>query len=264
MKNAVLIFTVVLTVIFCGCSVKTQEHANIETAIKSEVAEMIAEELKAEEEENKTEEPEPEQNNKKKKKKSAAKPVVTETVIYSQTGEHILKTVDKLTYVDDILVVNKTYSIPSSYGKGLTSKTKSAFSKMAGDAKNDGINLRIASGYRSYSTQKYIYNRYYKRDGKIADTYSARPGHSEHQTGMAIDVNSCNDNFGNTPEGMWLAEHCAEYGFIIRYPKGKDEITGYKYEPWHIRYVGKEWALKITESGLCFEEYFGIDSAYKN
>ena len=93
----------------------------------------------------------------------------------------------------------------------------------------DGISLSIVSGYRSYSTQESIYWRYVDRRGmEKADTFSARPGHSEHQTGLAMDLNSLDDNFGDTPEGMWLAEHCHEYGFIIRYPKNKQSITGYK------------------------------------
>src|SRR5699024_5056985 len=97
---------------------------------------------------------------------------------------------------------------------------------------------------------------------EMADTYSARPGHSEHQTGLAFDLNEISDAFAGTPEAEWLAEHAHEYGFIIRYPADKEDITGYSYEPWHVRYLGKEIAEKVYESGLCLEEYLGIDSVY--
>ena len=121
----------------------------------------------------------------------------------------------------------------------------------------------MKSGFRSYYDQRYIYNGYVSRDGvAAADRYSARAGHSEHQSGMAIDVNSTSTSFKDTPEGIWLRDNCHLYGFIIRYPEGKEHITGYMYEPWHIRYVGVELATKIKESGLCLEEYFGITSAY--
>ena len=97
---------------------------------------------------------------------------------------------------------------------------------------------------------------------EYADAYSARPGHSEHQTGYTIDCNTIDTNFGSTPEGIWLRDHCHEYGFIIRYPLGRENITGYAYEPWHIRYVGVEYATEIYEQGLTLEEYLDIDSHY--
>lgn len=103
----------------------------------------------------------------------------------------------------------------------------------------------------------------------MADTYSARAGFSEHQSGLAIDVNQIDDSFIGTPEAIWLEKHCYEYGFILRYPQGKQDITGYKYESWHIRYVGTDMSYKIhakaMEMGdpyLTLEEYFGIDSYY--
>jgi LAS superfamily LD-carboxypeptidase LdcB len=134
---------------------------------------------------------------------------------------------------------------------------------MIADAYADGITLWICSGYRSYSYQSKLYNNYVYTDGKAAaDTYSARPGHSEHQTGLAADINSADESFAGTPEAKWLAANCWKYGFIIRYPKGKESITGYIYEPWHIRYLGKENAKLVYESGLTLEEYLGIDSVY--
>lgn len=177
------------------------------------------------------------------------------------------KVIDGVTYIDDVLIANKTYSLPSDYGTGLTSTTKNAFDKMNADAKSLGLNLWIASGYRSYATQKRLYNNYVSSDGKeAADTYSARPGYSEHQTGLAFDLNSVEESFANTDEGKWVKDNCYRYGLIIRYPKGKESVTGYIYEPWHLRYVGVELATKLYNDGnwITLEEYFGIDSKYKD
>ena len=176
------------------------------------------------------------------------------------------KTVNGVTYIDGVLIANKTYSLPSNYGTGLTSETRNAFNKMQADAKALGLNLWLSSGFRSYNDQKYIYNNYVARDGQAAaDTYSARPGYSEHQTGLAFDLNTISDAFADTPEGKWVAENCHKYGLILRYPKGKDSITGYKYESWHLRYLGGELPGKLYNNGdwITLEEYFGIDSKYK-
>ena len=139
---------------------------------------------------------------------------------------------------------------------------QAAFDEMAADAAAQGLNLYISSAFRSYEYQDGLYNRYVAQDGQeLADTYSARPGHSEHQTGLAFDLNTIDDSFANTAEGQWVAEHAHEYGFIVRYPADKVAITGYQYEPWHIRYLGDE-AAAVYESGLCLEEYLGITSEY--
>ena len=127
----------------------------------------------------------------------------------------------------------------------------------------EGLNIYISSAFRSYEYQTKIYNNYVARDGQQqADTYSARPGHSEHQTGLAFDLNSIDDSFANTPESDWVAQHAHEYGFIIRYPADKESVTGFKYEPWHLRYLGVDSATKVYESGLCLEEYLDITSIY--
>lgn len=170
-----------------------------------------------------------------------------------------------LTYVDGILIANKTYGLPSTYAPGLDSTTESQFNALSDAAAQEGLNIWLASGYRSYDYQSSIYNNYVSIYGsETADTFSARPGHSEHQTGLAIDVNSIDDSFAGTPEAIWLENHAHEYGFIIRYPKGKENITGYKYEPWHIRYLGVEKATAVYNSGLTLEEYLGIDSSYSD
>lgn len=175
------------------------------------------------------------------------------------------KVVNGVTYIDGILIANKTYSLPSNYGNGLTWETQNAFNKMKADASALGLNLWLSSGYRSYYDQKYIYNNYVSRDGQAAaDTYSARAGHSEHQTGLAFDLNTISDSFADTAEGKWVAENCHKYGLILRYPKGKDSITGYKYESWHLRYIGGDLPSKLYNNGdwITLEEYFGIDSKY--
>ena len=173
--------------------------------------------------------------------------------------------VSSLTYISGILIANKTYPLPSDYDPGVDEDAMSAFTEMQQAAYQDGISLYIASGYRSYYTQKNLYENYVARDGQqAADTYSARPGYSEHQTGLAFDLNSVDASFADTPEGKWVAENCYKYGFIIRYPQGKSAITGYMYEPWHIRYLGVNIATSVYQSGLCLEEYLGITSFYED
>ncbi len=167
------------------------------------------------------------------------------------------------TYIGGILIANKTYSLPTDYNPGLDPTCQSQFKKLSAAAAAEGLNIYLSSGFRSYDYQKRIYNNYVRIHGQAkADTFSARPGHSEHQTGLAIDVNTVTDSFGATREAAWLAAHAHEFGFIIRYPKGKEHITGYKYEPWHIRYLGIDTATAVYNSGLTLEEYLGITSVY--
>ena len=171
--------------------------------------------------------------------------------------------IDGITYIDGVLIANKSYSLPSTFNPGLDATCQSQFNKLQSDAAAQGLNIWFSSGFRSYDYQSQIYNNYVARDGQAAaDTYSARPGYSEHQSGLAIDVNQIDDSFIGTPEAIWLENHCHEYGFILRYPQGKQDITGYKYESWHIRYVGTDMSYAIHSSGLTLEEYFGIDSYY--
>lgn len=186
-------------------------------------------------------------------------------------------------YVDGVLIVNKTYSLPSSYepvnpykkikkdylyGKDyLEDFVMKAFVKMSADAASENIRLNITSGYRSYKVQEDLYNQYVKKDGKIAaDTYSARPGHSEHQSGLCFDLNGTNKNFIKTKEGKWINDNSYKYGFVLRFPEGKTKYTGYMYEGWHFRYVGFELAEKLYNNGnwISLEEYFGITSQYND
>ncbi len=187
-----------------------------------------------------------------------------------------------LKIIDGILIVNKSYPLPKGYvpkntyndatGKRYCSDCidKDAYSEykqMKADATALGLNIWIQSGYRSYELQETLYNNYVNRDGKLAaDTYSARPGYSEHQTGLAFDLNSISDDFQYTNEGKWVSENAWKYGFILRYPKSKESITGYKYESWHLRYVGKDLASKLYNNGdwITLEEHFNLTSQYKD
>ena len=172
--------------------------------------------------------------------------------------------IEGITYIQGALIANKTYSLPADFAPGLDKTCENQFYKMTSDASKKGLYIYFASGFRSYDYQAQIYNNYVARDGQaLADTYSARPGYSEHQSGLAIDVNTIDDSFSLTDEAKWLANHCHEYGFILRYPQGKESITGYQYESWHVRYVGTDLSYAIHNSGLTMEEYFGIDSCYK-
>ncbi|WP_051004532.1 M15 family metallopeptidase [Paenibacillus sp. OSY-SE] len=137
-----------------------------------------------------------------------------------------------------------------------------ALERMFADAEKDSIFLAGVSAYRSQAAQSWIYRQYVKKHGKEqAMSYSAEPGHSEHKTGLAIDVSGSDgkcavqDCFAGSAEAEWIARHAPEYGFILRYPKGKEMVTGYQYEPWHLRYVGVERAAEMAERKLTLEEY---------
>ena len=137
-----------------------------------------------------------------------------------------------------------------------------AFVRMANDAEKVGIRLGIVAAYRSYQEQKQVYNDFVNMFGfNITERYVARPGHSEHQTGLALDMrsrNNPNTPFSNTREFIWMKENAHNYGFILRYPRGKEYLTGYNYEPWHWRYVGVRTATYIHENNILFEEYFAF------
>jgi zinc D-Ala-D-Ala carboxypeptidase len=150
----------------------------------------------------------------------------------------------------------------SNEKRKMRKEAAAAVNQLFAGAKAEGISLLGVSAYRSHATQTTLFNYYVNRDGyEKARTYSALPGTSEHETGLSIDVTGGNGKcaaencFGGTKEAIWLEQHAAEYGFIIRYPQGKESITGYQYEPWHLRYVGKEIALEIMNKGITLEEY---------
>jgi D-alanyl-D-alanine carboxypeptidase len=182
------------------------------------------------------------------------------------------------------VVVNKGRVLPSNYTpanlavpnvplrQGVASPemhvradTAAAIEKMFAAAKSDGIDLKLESGYRSYAEQTSVYSGYVSASGQAqADTFSARPGHSEHQTGLAADIEPIDRTceveqcFENTPAGKWLAANAHKFGFIIRYQKGTQNLTGYEYEPWHVRFVGIDLAQQIYAASQTLEQFFGL------
>lgn len=166
------------------------------------------------------------------------------------------------TYIDGILLVSRDYPLPRNQG-GSNAEANAALQRLQAAAAAEGHDLPLLSGYRSFDEQVVLFNRYVRKDGlELAIRYSAPPGQSEHQTGLCFDVASLYRTFATTEAGIWLNEHCAEYGFIIRYPENSEDITGYMYEPWHIRYVGEETAQAIMSQGITLEEYLGVALAF--
>lgn len=180
---------------------------------------------------------------------------------------HIYRLVDKNNalaqdYVPSDLVNVDVRVVNENGANQLRQIASQALSNLFAAADNDGITLYADSGYRSYDTQAGLYNSYVERSGEAeANRYSAQPGHSEHQTGLTMDVTSESANFqllqsfGDTEEGIWVEENAHRYGFIISYPEGTEEITGYMYEPWHLRFLGISLATEVYESGLTYQEY---------
>lgn len=170
--------------------------------------------------------------------------------------------VNKYYYLGKDYVPNNLETISTRYALSnmkMVKEAKEAFEEMAGTAKKENLNIVAMSCYRSYDYQVNLYNKYVRSDGQAeADTYSGRPGHSEHQTGLAVDVYNQKEtytNFEKTKEFTWMQQHAHEYGFILRFPKDKENETGYVYESWHYRYVGKEIAKYIKDHDISFEEY---------
>ncbi|WP_367183388.1 D-alanyl-D-alanine carboxypeptidase family protein [Sporosarcina sp.] len=169
----------------------------------------------------------------------------------------------KPTYIKNILITNKQLPLPKQFAPGENKEARTQFKRMAAEAKKAGFHLTAFSTYRSFDYQTNLYNKYAKRDGKnMADRYSARPAYSEHQTGLAFDIGEtgqqkhwASDSFGNTKAAKWLANHAHSYGFILRYPSGKEHITGYMHESWHFRFVGKAISESIYKRGITLEEY---------
>lgn len=167
---------------------------------------------------------------------------------------------------NDLVYPNVPLRVPGNESMQLRKEAATALEQMFAAAKKDGLDLMISSGYRSYPYQVGLYNGYVKSSGQAAaDTYSARPGHSEHQTGLGVDIEPASKKceldacFATTPEGEWLAKHAFEYGFMLRYTTEKENITGYESEPWHYRYVGVDLAQELfTTNTKTLEEFFGV------
>ena len=171
--------------------------------------------------------------------------------------EGILTLVNKYNYVSRDYIPKDLINVN---GLKINKEAYESFLKMKEDMKKDDLSIRIISAYRDYNYQENLYNSYLKKEKQsIVDTYSARAGFSEHHTGLAIDVDNGKLNFDNfylTKEFTWMQDNAHKYGFILRYPKDKEDITGYSYEPWHYRYVGKEIAEYIKKHNSTYEEYY--------
>lgn len=158
---------------------------------------------------------------------------------------------------DNIVDMSNWYAFE---GRKIVKEVYDAFIEMSNSAKKDNITLIVNSGYRDYNYQEKLFNEYKDRDGEeYADTYAARAGFSEHQTGLALDIVSYGatmENFDKTDTFKWLTKNCINYGFILRYPKDKEHLTGYSYESWHYRYLGKDLAKKVSDSNLTYDEYY--------
>ena len=157
----------------------------------------------------------------------------------------------------NLVNMNRSYTVNDGKQYLLAGVAYEKYVEMADAARKEGLYMRVISAYRTESYQRNLYNNKVRTTGKInADNYSARPGFSEHQTGLAVDISSTKTSFEYTSEFKWLQKHAHEYGFILRYPKGKEWITGYAYEPWHYRYVGVDAAKIIYEEGITYEEFY--------
>jgi D-alanyl-D-alanine carboxypeptidase len=169
-------------------------------------------------------------------------------------------------YVPQDLV---TLNVKSVRAIQLRKEASEALYRMFDAASKNGVTLVANSGYRSYGDQEKIFTQHVQTMGEAkANAISSKPGESEHQTGLAVDLTCAEmsgdlqQSFENTAEGKWVQAHAQDYGFIIRFPKGAEAQTGYEYEPWHLRYVGVSLAQKIKKSGLCYEAYlkkYGAD-----
>lgn len=185
-----------------------------------------------------------------------------EDAIEIEDKDNQLVLVNKYNYLGENFIPKNLENINNQYALNnmkLVNYAKEAFEKMAKAAKKENLKIVAMSSYRSYSYQVDLYNKYKKKDGQeAADKYSGRPGFSEHQSGLAVDVyNEKTEytNFESTKEFIWMEDHAHEYGFIIRFPKGKENETGYQYESWHYRYVGIEVATYIKNNNISLEEY---------
>lgn len=273
-KYIITMLSVLLIVSFCSCDFASTPHKQSQEDIQENIVdidEAVTEETVDETIDESKDETAPEDI-------PIVDSVYDECVEYGlpiPTQTHSFDNGDKL------ILVNKQYAITSDFyptdmvavdgslstNQGLYFKRDAydAYLKMLSDANEEGIDFLICSTYRSYDTQYSIYHYHIDNYGlDYTNTVSAYPGRSEHHTGWAVDITSpamgydLLESFIDYPEGQWINDHCHEYGFIIRYPKDKTHITGYSYEPWHLRYVGVDVATEIMSKGITLEEYLGV------
>lgn len=187
---------------------------------------------------------------------------------YRTKNDFILLIENGIASIDGIKIVNKSIPVSETVASSLSQEIEEAFIEMQSAISKEGMYIKIVSGYRNFATQEVLYANYLASDNKEnTETYSARPGHSEHHLGEAIDVGSDRDLSLIKPQYLqskWLEENCYKYGFILRYPENKKEYTGFICEPWHFRYVGKDLAKILYNNGdwITLEEYYGLPSEY--
>ncbi|MFG6116290.1 D-alanyl-D-alanine carboxypeptidase family protein [Halobacillus sp. MO56] len=293
MKHLYITVLLFLLVIGAGCSGLTNENdSNSTSSDSSSKQENTDQEKGSEDTESTGDDSEPQKNQKEadttqkesqndKQSGDEKKDKQTESASGDGSGSELV-TVEEPHAIT--VVVNKNRKLPEGFEprdltvpevpfpfnefhqkKQLRLEAAEALEELFRGAKQDGLELVAASGYRSYERQKQIYQNNVRQNGEEhANQFSAKPGTSEHQTGLAMDVTSATaafklqQSFIETKEGKWLEDNAHEYGFIIRYPEGKSDITGYAYEPWHLRYVGKETATEIHQEQETLEEFFGL------
>lgn len=259
-----------------------KEKAADEQAAKEKAAEEQAAKEKAAEEQAEKEQAAKEAADKKAAEEQAAKEAAEKKAAEEKAAEQKPDSGNKLdatqypedlalpskpTIISGVLLANKQHPLPATYAPGEVKEARSAFESMRANALKAGIDLTAFSTYRDFGRQKELYAGYVAKDGQqAADRYSARPGYSEHQTGLAFDIGEsgqeqhwASSSFGDTKGGEWLKDNAHNYGFILRYPKGAEKITGYMHESWHYRYVGKKVAADIQSKGITLEEYLGVN-----
>ena len=239
MKKSYLILSSLLVLTLAACSQEKPTSSESTTTTEQTSKQEETESIKQEEVTSSSEES---------KQKKAE--VVNKGDHYSIQGKY-----------DEIVVANKHYPLSKDYNPGENPTAKAELLKLISAMQQAGFPISDNySGFRSYETQTQLYQDYVNKDGKAeADRYSARPGYSEHQTGLAFDLIGTNGNLVTEEKAaQWLLDHAADYGFVVRYLKGKEKETGYMAEEWHLRYVGKE-AKDIAASGLSLEEYYGFE-----
>ena len=239
MKKRYLVLSGLLTLTLAACSQEKSATPDAKTSSEQSTVQEKTESIREQEVTTSSEES---------KQKKAE--VVNKGDHYSIQGKY-----------DEIVVANKHYPMSKDYNPGENPTAKAELLKLIAAMQQAGFPINDHySGFRSYETQVKLYQDYVNQDGKAeADRYSARPGYSEHQTGLAFDLIGTDGELVTEPKAaQWLLDHAADYGFVVRYLKGKEKETGYMAEEWHLRYVGKE-AKEIAASGLSLEEYYGFE-----
>ncbi|MBS4538363.1 M15 family metallopeptidase [Clostridium sp. D2Q-11] len=265
MKKLLMMISILVFISISGCGIVDNDTNDIEDTPKEE------------EPEEPNDKDDKDQANNEDKEPVEKEPYLESTIRTDSDGKNIVTNPS-----DIIVLVNKNRNLPSDYEpedlispgtpfrqgqdspvRFMREEAGLALREMFAAGEEAGFIYYGRSGYRSYQIQQILFNNYAEAHGEeAANKFSARPGQSEHQTGLVMDITSevanfdLTEEFGETEDGKWLQENAHRFGFILRYPKGKEDITGYQYEPWHYRYVGKEMAKEVYELDVTLEEYF--------